>query len=103
MHFDQFALHHRQLKSRGGKDTIQNLVALHHHCHNMGRDSVHNRPTEATRRGLMVNSWDDPLDIPVTLEDGSHVLLTAEGGYKTIEGGNNERRTNNHDHRGTDW
>ena len=51
----------------------------------------------------MVNSWDDPLDIPVTLEDGSHVLLTAEGGYKTIEGGNNERRTNNHDHRGTDW
>jgi hypothetical protein len=27
---EDFALHHRKLRSRGGKDTVDNLIALHH-------------------------------------------------------------------------
>jgi len=83
---DDWALHHRKLKSRGGKDEIVNLLALHHQCHNAGTSSVHLKPLEATRRGLMVSSWSNPADIPVTLEDGSEVFLTAEGEYQLKDG-----------------
>lgn len=76
-----WALHHRKLKSRGGKDDITNLIALHHHCHNLGTDSVHLKPEAATRAGLIVASWDDPATIPVLLFDEGPVLLTGEGGY----------------------
>lgn len=76
-----FALHHRLLRSRGGRDEIQNLVALHHHCHNIGTDSVHLNPAEATRRGLMVPSGSDPLEVAVVLEGGHGVLLTEDGSY----------------------
>jgi hypothetical protein len=81
-----FALHHRKLKSRGGKNDVTNLVALHHNCHNMGTESVHMKPEEATRRGLMVSSWDDPASVPVTLDDGSSVLLTEDGQYVRVDG-----------------
>lgn len=80
---EDFALHHRKLKSRGGKDHISNLICLHHHCHNMGNGSVHLAPEEATRRGLIVSSWDDPEEIAVELCDGSRVTLTADGQYGT--------------------
>lgn len=73
---DNWALHHRKLKSRGGEDSPANCVALHHWCHNLGTDSVHSRVTEATRRGLIVNSWDNPDITPVTLCTGEQVLLT---------------------------
>lgn len=85
---DEWAMHHRKLKSRGGKDEITNVVALHHHCHNIGTDSVHLNPAEATRRGLMVNSWDDPAQIPVTLDTGFKVILTPDGHYQTVEANN---------------
>ena len=95
-----FALHHRKLKSRGGKNTIQNLVALHHHCHNLGTGSVHLDPDEATRRGLMVPSWDDPALVPITLEDGTKVLLTEDGYYNNIDedGEPDGGRTTNNSH-----
>lgn len=85
---ESWALHHRKLRSRGGKDEITNLVALHHHCHNIGTDSVHLNPDAATREGFMVPSWDEPSLVPVTLGDGRVVLLTHEGGYRIVEGGN---------------
>lgn len=85
---ETWALHHRKLRSRGGKDEITNLVALHHHCHNLGKDSVHLNPDAATRGGFMVASWDDPASVPVTLGDGRLVLLTPEGGYRIMEDGN---------------
>ena len=79
-----FALHHRKLKSRGGKDQISNLVALHHECHNLGTKSVHLNPAEAERVGLMVGSWQEPSECPLTLPDGSIVILTEEGTYKYL-------------------
>lgn len=85
---NNFALHHRKLKSRGGKDEISNVIAVHHYCHNMGTNSIHMNPTEATRRGLMVNSWDNPEEIPIILDSGRTVLLTLDGDYQVTEDGN---------------
>ena len=85
---DDWALHHRQLKSRGGTDDIVNVVALHHHCHNMGTHSVHLRPKDATRRGLIVSSWSDPAQTPLILDDGTSVILTSAGTYQRWDGNN---------------
>lgn len=82
---DSWALHHRKLRSRGGKDEVQNFLALHHECHNLGTDSVHLNPSYATDKGYMVSSWEDPAECPVTLPDGSIVTLTPEGNYHYIE------------------
>ena len=82
---ESWALHHRQLKSRGGKDVVENFVALHHGCHNLNTDSVHFNPSMAEDRGLMVGSWQNPLECPLTLPDGSIVMLTTEGTYKHLE------------------
>jgi hypothetical protein len=82
---DNWALHHRKLKSRGGKDEVQNLIALHHGCHNGDTDSVHFNPSHASDKGYMVGSWQDPSECPLTLPDGSNVILTAEGTYKYLE------------------
>jgi len=45
------------------------------------------KPEEATRRGLMVSSWDNPASVPVTLDDGSSVRLTEDGEYVRNDGG----------------
>jgi len=34
------ALHHRKLRSRGGKDTASNLIRVHHGCHNLKTSSI---------------------------------------------------------------
>jgi hypothetical protein len=78
-------MHHRKLKSRGGKDEITNVLALHHHCHNLGTHSVHLAPTPATVQGYLVASWDDPSKIAVTLGDGQEALLTEDGRYEFLD------------------
>lgn len=80
-----FALHHRKLKSRGGKDAVSNLIAVHHECHNLGTDSIHNNPELAQVKGWMVPSWADPADFPITLPSGDIVRLTEDGNYNRIE------------------
>lgn len=78
---ESWALHHRKLRSQGGKDVIENFVALHHACHNMGIDAVHLNPASAVRDGFIVPSWAQPDVTTVTLADGSSVILTQEGTY----------------------
>lgn len=77
-----FALHHRKLKSRGGKDEISNFVALHHECHNLGTHAVHLNVTKATESGHIVPSWANPSECPVILANGDSVILTDEGTYQ---------------------
>lgn len=77
-----WALHHRKLRSRGGKDEIANFVALHHECHNLGTKSVHLNPAKATETGHIVPSWEDPAECPVMLPSGECVILTNEGTYR---------------------
>jgi len=84
--YETFALHHRKLKSRGGKDVIENLLALHHECHNLGTNSVHLNVKVATENGWMVATHANPEEVPVTLCDGSTVILNAQGSYTYLEG-----------------
>lgn len=70
-----WASHHRKLRSQGGKDELANLVALHHFCHNTGRNSVHMQPRASYANGLMVRSHDNPGIVPLRLLDGTMVLL----------------------------
>lgn len=80
------AVHHRKLRSQGGKDTPANLLALHHSCHNLGTHSVHLNPSLAYERGWLVPMGYEPEEYPVTLPDGRRVLLTAEEEYEYLEG-----------------
>ncbi|MDQ8040488.1 HNH endonuclease signature motif containing protein [Cellulosimicrobium sp. XJ-DQ-B-000] len=65
-----FDAHHRKLRSRGGEDSLENLVALHRHCH----DWVHHHPADATRLGFMVASHADPATTPLHLHGRTWVL-----------------------------
>ena len=82
-----FALHHRRLKSQGGKDEVCNLIAVHHKCHNLGTHSIHMRPKLAIDRGQIVPSWAEPSAFPLTLSDESKVLLDNEGNYIYLKEG----------------
>ena len=84
-----FALHHRRLKSQGGKDEACNLIAVHHECHNMGTKAIHMNPAKSIEMGWIVPSWAQPSEFPLHLSDGSKVLLDNEGSYKLVEGENN--------------
>ena len=83
--YEDFALHHRKLRSRGGKDSVENLVALHHACHNLGTDSVHLNIKKSTEIGLIVPRHAEPSEYPLTLCNGSIVTLTPEGTYNYLQ------------------
>lgn len=86
---DAWDCHHRQLRSRGGKDTPENLVALHPGCHH---DRVHAFPITATLAGFMVPSWADPADVPI-LRHGRTWQHPTAGGWtpgRPIEGANDD-------------
>lgn len=76
---ENMALHHRKLKSRGGKDTPANLILVHHSCHNLHTDSIHLRPANAEQKGWICPSWKDPHEHPFVKPDGSIVLLQDDG------------------------
>jgi len=82
---ESWALHHRKLRSRGGKDQVSNFVALHHGCHNLNSDSVHFNPADSIESGLMVPSWANPEECPLTLPNGDIVTLMEEGSYVFLE------------------
>lgn len=67
-------LHHRQRRRDGGH-TADNLVALHPECHVVAPQAVHQRPTWARERGLIVPSWANPSTTPLVLSCGRTVLL----------------------------
>jgi hypothetical protein len=73
--------HHRKLKSQGGGDWIDNLLALCPTCHNGHQESAHRRITLARTNGWIVPSWADHETVPVLLHDGRRVLLDRRGGY----------------------
>lgn len=83
--YEDFALHHRKLRSRGGKDSIENLIALHHECHNFGTHSVHLNIKKSTDSGHLVPRHAEPNEYPLTLPDGSIVTLNPNGSYDYIE------------------
>ena len=81
----EFALHHRRLKSQGGKDEPCNLIAVHHKCHNLGTDSIHLNPKRSMEMGWIVPSYAKPNEWPLILSEGSKVLLDNHGSYINYE------------------
>ena len=72
-------LHHRRMRSQGGKHTVQNLLALCASCHSW----VHRHPKESYRLGWLVRSVKDPLEVPVQYR-GLTSHLDAEGGVTWV-------------------
>lgn len=67
---DRGQAHHRKLRSRGGGDSLGNLVWLCSRCHG----EVHASPALSTAAGFMVPSWGDPAHLPVRRYDGREYL-----------------------------
>lgn len=78
------ALHHRKLRSRGGKDTPANLLWVHHECHNLGTDSIHANPALAEDKGWMCPSWRDPQEHIYITPEGRFALLDDEGNIRIM-------------------
>lgn len=74
---DSLNLHHRQLRSQGGRDSLANLISLCGSgttgCHGW----VHRHVAKAREHGLIVPSWADPAETPVRTWRGL-VLLTDD-------------------------
>ncbi len=74
-------IHHRQYKSRGGKDTIQNALLLCGWGNNANQGwchgTAHNDP-EAVISGWSVASWDSPANKPVLYRGAWVFLLDRE-------------------------
>jgi hypothetical protein len=81
------ALHHRQLRSRGGKDVASNIIRIHHGCHNLKTNSIHLNPSISEAKGWICPSWKDPTEHPFVRPDGSIVLLNNDGGFTVLEEG----------------
>lgn len=60
---ENWAFHHRKLRSQGGPDTVENGLALHHWCH----ERVHLNRAWARVRGYIVHREEEPDSVPVLL------------------------------------
>lgn len=54
-------VHHRQLRSQGGPNTLDNLLDVCVHCHGV----IHGNPAASYAAGLLVRRGDDPEAVPV--------------------------------------
>lgn len=83
-------LHHRQLRSRGGRHEISNLVTLSGSGTTGTHGWVHGHPLAATRLGFLVPSWiHDPGTVPVLVQTHPRwkrwVLLEGNGHVTPLE------------------
>jgi hypothetical protein len=74
-------MHHR-LRRRDGLHVASNLVSLHPDCHVVAPQAVHQRPTWAKERGLIVPFWAEPAETVLVLSSGRRVLLDDDGNYQ---------------------
>lgn len=73
--------HHRQKRSQGGPDAVENLLALCGYCHAY----VHEHPTESYGGGWMVRgSHPDPGQVPVLLPLPRIVRLLPDATYLVL-------------------
>lgn len=72
-------LHHRQLRSQGGKHTIPNLVDVCAPCHSW----FHREVAEAVTQGWIVRSTHDPATTPMNYR-GRQAILSEGGGVEHL-------------------
>ena len=65
-------IHHRQLRSQGGRHSVANCVSICHMCH----DWIHANPELAYDWGWLVKSYTDPEETPVRVI-GNWLLLSG--------------------------
>lgn len=63
---DEMQAHHRKLRAHGGRDDLDNLLAVHSACHT-GPRGIHMNPTRSYRLGHLVTSGAVPADVPVEI------------------------------------
>lgn len=78
-------IQHRCARGMGGTDdpavnSPVNLLLLCRHCHR----AAESRDIAMHGRGMWLNSWENPAEVPVYLFDGRIVLLTSAGGYTEL-------------------
>lgn len=72
-------MHHRQLKSGGGKDTPANVIHICQPCHT----HIHAEPNFAKEHGWIVSRYvDDPASVPVSR--WGHMTLLDDDGTVTL-------------------
>lgn len=59
-------VHHRKLRSQGGRHEPINLLHVHEKCHR----GIHSNPARSYALGHLVHGWADPADVPVILWRG---------------------------------
>ena len=86
LHLDPstWSAHHRKLRSRGGRDSVANTLALCPEDHVLAPYAVHRDVAAATHDGYIVSGSDDPATVPVRLYNGVWVLLTPHGTYQEV-------------------
>lgn len=77
---DAMHAHHRMRRRDLGWCPC-NVVGLHPNCHVVAPEAVHQRPTWARERGLIVPTWDDPRIVPV-----EHVVPWSGALFLTCDG-----------------
>lgn len=75
------SLHHRRLRSAGGKHTVPTLILMCGSgttgCHGW----AHAERMDALAEGFIVRGYEDPAERPVKVYGHGWVLLTADGRY----------------------
>jgi len=67
-------IHHRKLRSQGGRHTVVGCIHICHRCH----DYIHSHPRESYANGWLVSAYADPAVSPV-LRRGLRTLLRDDG------------------------
>jgi hypothetical protein len=78
-----YECHHRKLRSRGGQDSVCNLVALCGMCHRR----LHSRVKFAEEHGFIVSQFADPATVPVLINLSESCYLTPNGKYRVVVDG----------------
>jgi hypothetical protein len=68
--------HHRQQRSVGGKDLVENLVGVHRRCH----DKIHQASDLMIKNGWLLSSWQQPATTPIRMWDGWRFLSPTSSG-----------------------
>lgn len=81
MDLENYAAHHRLLRSQGGTWALSNIVGTHHFCHNVQPGSIHQNPKSAYSLGVMIRTKRfTPAELPVfDRSTGSWWLLDDAG------------------------
>lgn len=76
--YAELELHHRQYRSRGGKHSAENIVALCGWGNHTGCHGIAHSGRRGTQLGWAVASWNDPAVVPVKFHQG-WVVLRSDG------------------------